>query len=198
MPFDAHVREILELGLLHQAIAGGEENILARFFQVADRDHGAHILARLQSYKVADVFAFPGGADVGDLIHLQPVDAAGIGEDKNEGVSGGDEQMLDEILVTRLHAGPALAATALHAVGGDRSALHVTAVAYRDCDLLVGDQVFQVDFRGLVFDLGAAFVTVLLFYFFEFLYDHAAQSLFRSEDGFILGDVVSYLRQSPW
>ncbi len=149
------------------------------------------VLARLQSNQVAYVFAFAGGADVGDLIHLQPVHAAGIGEDENVGMGGGNEQMLDEILVARLHAGATLPATALHAVGGDRSALHVAAVADRDRDLLVGDQVFQVDFRGFVFDLGAAFVTVQLFDFFQFFHDHAAEFLFRAQDGFVLGDVLA-------
>jgi len=56
----------------------------------------------------------PGGGDVGNLIHLQPVHAPGVGEDQNVGVSRGDEQMLDEILVARLHAGAPSAAAALH------------------------------------------------------------------------------------
>ena len=57
--------------------------------------------------QVADVFAFAGGADVGNLIHLQPVHPPGVGEDQNIGVRRSDEEMLDEIFVARLHAGAA-------------------------------------------------------------------------------------------
>ena len=168
----AHVGEVLELGLFHQAVAGGEENVLARLFEIADGEHGANRLARLQADQVADVLAFAGSADVGNFVHLQPVDASGVGEDQNVGVRGIDEEMLDEILVARLHAGAARAAAALHAVGGDRRALHVAAVADRDGDLLVGDQVFEMDFGGFVFDHRAAFVAVLFLYFFQFFHDH--------------------------
>ena len=191
MPRDITWREVFELGLLHRAVARGEEDVLAFFFQIADGEHGADGLARLQPDQVADVLAFAGGADVGNFVHLQPVDAAGVGEDQNVGVGGGDEQMLDEILVARLHAGAARASAALHAVGGDRRALHVAAVADRDCDLLVGDQVFEMDFRGFVFDHGAALVAVELLDFFQFFDDHAAQLLFRTENGFVLGDVLA-------
>src|ERR1700732_2977041 len=96
------------------------------------------------------MFAFAGGADVGNLVDLEPVDAPLVGEDENVGVRGGDEEMLDEVLVARLHAGAAGASAALHAVGGDRRALHVTGVADSDGNLLVGDQMFPDDLGGLV------------------------------------------------
>src|SRR3984893_2415811 len=98
--------------------------------------------------------------------------------------------MLDEVLVARLHAGAAGAAATLHAVSGDRRALHVATVADRNRDLLVRDQVFQVDFRSLVFNLRPTLVAVLVFDFFQFLYDHAAQFLFRTQDRFVFSDVL--------
>jgi hypothetical protein len=136
--------------------------------------------------QVADVFAFAGSADVGNFVHLQPVNASGVGEDQDVGVRGIDEEMLDEILVARLHAGAPCASAALHAVGRDRRALHVAAVADRDCDLLVGDQVFQVDFCGFIFDHRAPVIAVKLLYFFEFLHDHGAQLFLRTQDGFVI------------
>ena len=108
------------------------------------------------------MLALAGGADVGNLVDFEPVDAAGAGEDQDVGVGRGDEELLDEILVARLHAGAARATAALHAIGRDRSALQVAGVADRDGDLLVGDEVFEVDFSGLVFDDGPAVVAVLL------------------------------------
>ena len=122
-----YVREIFHLGLFHRAVVGGEEDVAIFFFQIADGEHGAHGFARLQADQVADVLALAGSADVGNLIHLEPVDAPGVGEDQNVGVRRGDEQMLDEILVARLHAGAPGAAATLHAVGRNRSALHVAA-----------------------------------------------------------------------
>ena len=177
-----HVREIFQVGLLDRAVARGEENVLAFFFEIADGEHGANRLARLQRDQVAHVLALAGGAHVGNFIHLQPVDASGVGEDENVGVGRGDEEMLDEILVARLHADAALASAALLAVGGNRRALHVAAVADRDRHLLVGDQVFEMDFGGFVFDDGAAFVAVELFDFFQLFDDHAAQLLLRTQE----------------
>ena len=99
--------------------------------------------------------------------------------------------MFDEILVARLHAHAALASAALIAVGGDGGALHVAGVAYGYGHLLVGDQVFEMDFGGFVLDDGAALVAVELFDFFQLFYDYAAEFLFRTQDRFVVGDVVA-------
>ena len=103
----------------------------------------------LQRDEVAHVLALAGGADVGNLVDLQPVDAACIGEDQDVGVGGGDEEMLDEILVARLHARASRASATLHAVGGDGRALEVAGMADRDGHLLVGNEVFEHGFRRL-------------------------------------------------
>src|SRR5207244_126985 len=117
--------------------------------------------------KVANVLALAGGADIGNLVHLQPVHAAPVGEDENVGVGRSDEQMLDKILVARLHAGAALPPAPLLAVGGNRRALQVSAMADRDRDLLVGNQVFQLDFGGFIFDDRAPLISIELLDFFE-------------------------------
>ena len=57
---------------------------------------------------------------VGNLVHLEPIDAAGVGEDEDVVVGGGDEQLLDEIFFARAHALAAGAAAPLLAIGGDR------------------------------------------------------------------------------
>src|SRR5437660_9937 len=64
-------------------------------------------------------------------------------------------------------------------------------MADRDRDLFVGDEVFEVNFGGFVFDDGLALVAVLLFDLFEFLDDHAAQFLFGREDGLVLGNALA-------
>src|SRR5208282_3752255 len=107
-----------------------------------------------------------GGAYVGNFVDLEPVDSAFVGKNHDVGVSGGYEEVFDEILFAGLHAGAAGASAALHAVGGDGGALHVAGVAEGYGYLLVGDQVFEDNFGGFVFDAGAAFVSVEFFYFF--------------------------------
>ena len=65
----------------------------------------------------------------------------------------------------------------------------------RDGDLLVGDEVFKLDLGGLVDDLGAALVAVLVADVFEFLDDDLAQLLFAAEDLFVLGDFFPNLAE---
>ena len=83
--------------------------------------------------------------------------------------------MLDEILVARLHPGAASSAPPLHPIGRNWCSLEIAAVADRDRDLLVGDQVFEMDLGSFVFNPRAALIAVEFFNFFELLHDYAAQ-----------------------
>src|SRR5262249_6300960 len=156
---------------------------------------GANGFAGLQADQVADVLALAGGADVGNFIDLEPVNAPGVGEDENVSVGRGNEQMLDEIFIAGAHAGAASASTALHAISGDGRALQVAGVADGDGNLLVGDEVFKMDLGGFVFDDGAALVSVELLYFFELFDDDGSQLFLGTENGFVLGDVLADLLQ---
>ncbi len=102
-----------------------------------------------------------------------------------------DDELRDEIFFARLHAGAARAAAALLAIDGDRRPLEVALVADRDGNLLVGDEVFELKLGGLVDDLRAARVAVLVANFFEFLDDDVAQLLVAGEDRFVFGDLVA-------
>ena len=156
------VGEVLERGLLDGAVAGGEEDVLALFFEVADGEDGDDLFAGLEVDEGGHGLALAGGADVGDFVDLEPVDAAGVGEAEQVGVGGVDDELGDEVLFAGLHAEAAGAAAALLAVGGDGRALEVAGVGDGDGDLLVGDEVFEVELGGLVEDLGAAGVAVLV------------------------------------
>jgi len=96
------------------------------------------------------------------------------------------------------HARAARASAALHAVGGDGRALHVAGVAEGDGDLFVGDQIFENYFGGFVFDAGAAFVSVKIFYFFEFFDDDFAKFGFGGEDGFVVFDARADFFLTRW
>ena len=66
---------------------------------------------------------------LGNLVHLEPVDLARVGEEQEIGVRRGDEQVLDDVLFLGLHPGHALAAAPLAAVGLDVRALDVARSA---------------------------------------------------------------------
>src|SRR5580704_15519183 len=142
----AHVHELAQLRFFYQTFARREEDIFIFFLEITHRHQRLHGFAGLQADQVADVFALACGADVGNFVDVQPVDAALVGEDENVGVRRSNEKMLDKIFAARLHAGAARASAALHAVGGDGRALHIAGVADCDRDLLVGNEIFENDF----------------------------------------------------
>ncbi len=74
-----------------------------------------------------------------------------------------DEDLGDEIFLARRHAGAALAAAALGAIGGDRHALDVAAMGDGDDHVLALDQVLDVLLELEVLDRGAARSPELLF-----------------------------------
>ncbi len=88
--------------------------------------------------------------------HLHAVGHAARGEEQHGRVGGGDEDLCDEILVARGHAGAPLAAAPLRPVGGERHALDVAAVADGDDDVLALDEVLVLDLALHLDDLGLA------------------------------------------
>ncbi len=90
-----------------------------------------------------------------------------------------------------LHAHAAGAAAALLAIDGDGRALEVALVGDGDGHLLVGDEVFKLDFGGLVDDGGAAGVAVAVANVFQLLDDDFAELLVGGEDFFVLGNSLA-------
>src|SRR4051794_8680780 len=99
--------------------------------------------------------------------------------------------MLDEILIARLHPGPARASAALLAVGGGGRTLQITAGAARDRHLLVGNKIFELEFCGFVFDYGAALVTIELLDFFQLSDDDVTQLFLGAKDRFEFRDALA-------
>ena len=163
MPPRARVREGGELGLLDDALAGHEQHEAARRRSRAPRRRPRSSRRPASCTRFTTALPLPCGPDVGDLVDLQPVDAAAVGEDQDVGVRRGDEEVARRsprpcvFIPTR----PAAAAP-LRAVGRDRGALDVAGVGDRDRHVLVGDQVLDRDLVGGVDDLGAARVAVVV------------------------------------
>ena len=126
-------------------------------------------LIRLQADQVRNVFPFADSGGIGNFVNLEPVDAAFVGEDQQVIVRRGDEEILDEILRARAHADAALAAARLPAIGVDRGAFQIAAVGDGDGHVFDRDQIFEADLAGIVDDLRAALVAVILLNFLEFL-----------------------------
>ena len=154
------------------------------------RQEGLHGLVRLEVDQVGDVLAFADGGGVGNLVNLEPVDPALVGEDQQVGVGGGDEEVFDEILGARAHADAAFAAARLAAIGIDGGALQVAAVRDGDGDVFHCDQVFETDLAGVFDDLGAALVAEILLDFLELLDDEVAEDFFGAEDFEVFGDAA--------
>ena len=116
--------------------------------------HGEHrgdLLAGFHLHQVRDRLALAVGADVRDLVDLQPVGAAAIGEDHHVGVRRRHEQVVDDVLFARAHADAALAAAVLRAIRRDRRALDVAGVGDRHRDVFLGDQILDAEL-ALFFD----------------------------------------------
>ncbi len=94
---------------------------------------------------VGDRPAGAGAARLRDVVNLEPVQLAAVGEAEQIGVRRGDEEVLDEIVFAGVAAGDALAAAMLAAIGVQRQPLDVAVVADRDGVRLLGDQVLEVD-----------------------------------------------------
>ena len=99
-------------------------------------------------------------ADLGNLVHLDPVHPAAVGEHEDVRVRRRDEEVLDDVFFLRLHADAALAAAALRAVERQRRALDVAAARHGDDHVLVDDEVLDRDLGRVGDDLGAARVAV--------------------------------------
>ena len=158
--------------------------------ELANREEALDGFARLKVNEVREVLAFADGRRVGDLVDLQPVDAAVVGENQQVVVGGGDKEVLDEILAARSHADAAFATTRLAPVGVDRGALQITAVRDGNGHVFDGHQIFETDFAGVFDDLGAALVAVILLDFLKLFDDQVAQNFFGAQDFQIFADAA--------
>ena len=61
--------------------------------------------------------------------------------------------------------------------------------------LLVGDQVFKLQFGALIDDLRAPRVAILVANLFRFFHDHGAQLLLAGQNRFVFGDLLAKLLQ---
>src|SRR5256886_8053038 len=189
----ARMRVGLELRLLHLPLLRAEEDVAAAGGEVADGHARGHRLALAEREEVDHGLALGLPAALRDLVDLQPVHLAQRGEEEKVRVRRGDEEVLDDVFLFRLHARHALAPAPLAAVGLDVRALDVPRARDGDDHFLVGEEVFDRQLRRLGDDLGAARVTVLLFDLEQLLPDDAHPLCVRGHESLELLDQREHL-----
>src|SRR4051812_13853196 len=105
-------------------------------------------------------------------------------------MSGGDDQVLDEVLGARAHADAAFTAPRLPPVGVYRRPLEIAAAGHGDSHVFDGNQIFQANLAGVLDNLGAARIAEVLLDFAQLVDDDAAQFLVGPQDGQIFGDTA--------
>src|SRR6185312_13808195 len=179
----ADVREHLERGLLDHAVLRRHDDELA-FLELLERQHLDDLLVLLELEEVDERLAARRARAFGQLVHALDVDAALGREHEDVIVRRGDEELRHEVFVLGRRAGDAAPAALLRAVGRDRVALDVAAVADGDHHVLVGDQLLDGDLAFVVDDLGAALVGELGADGGQLLLDHRHQPAFARQDRF--------------
>ena len=179
-------------GLLHRPETRRHEDELA-FLELLDRQHGADALAFLERQQIHDGLAARSAAGLRQLIDLEPIELAAVGEAQQRVVSVGHEQLVDEILILDAGGGLAAAAAALRLIVGDRLRLGITAMRQRHHDILGRNQIFSGEIFVIDQDFRAALVAECVADEFQFLADHLEQPLRPREDVRQIADLFQQL-----
>ena len=175
---DAVLADVLigsQVGLLDDALLGAEDDVVVfQVFLIGHALHvevGHHLIVLVDRDEVLDGAALAVLALFGDFEGTQLVALALLGEEQQVVVVGGREDMFDEVGVAGGGSLRALAATALHAVFGQRGALDVTKVRDGDDHGIVGDDVLHAELTGGGHNLCAAGVAIFFFDDQQFVLD---------------------------
>ena len=161
MPLVAHVPVGREQRLLHRALAGGEDQALV-VGELPHRHQRRDLLGRLDGDAVDHRLAPRRAARLRDLVDLEPVELAGVGEEEQVVVGAGDEEVLDPVVLLQVGPVEPPAAAPLLLVGAHRDPLDVAGVGDGDDHVLFGDQVLDGELALVGHDLGPAVVAELL------------------------------------
>jgi hypothetical protein len=134
-----------------------------------------------------------GGGRQRQLPHLHLVGHAARGEEQDGRVGVGDEELRHEVGVAHRHAGAALAAAALGAVGGERHALDVAGMGDRHHHVLALDQVLGLELAFLLDDLGAPRGGEVGLDLGELVLDDALHAGARAQDRQVVLDLAAEL-----
>ena len=158
-------------GLLHRSLLRGEHEELLALAEIFHGQHVGDLLAFLEREQVGDRSALGRARHLRHVVHPPFVHAPAVGEEQEEIVRVGDEEVLDEVALFGVRPADAASAAALGFVGVDGQALDVTLVRNGDDDIFLRDQLVHVELADLAGDLGAAVVAVLFLHLRRVLAD---------------------------
>ena len=181
----ARVAEFVQRGLLHGAHAGGHEHVAVGregAHVASERQHHVDFFTVLQREHVDDGAATRSARAGGHFPHLEPIQAAPVGEAQDVVVRVRDEELVDPVVFLRGCGLLAAPAALLRAVFAQGLALDVAGVAERDHHVGGGDQVFGGEVLRAVFHHAAAGAQLVLA---EFLLDGG--EFVANDDRYTLG-----------
>ena len=157
----AQIGKLGKLGALDRTGPSGHHQVVPLLPTRGHGQHGGDLLAAIQLKQIHNRRAARGAPGLGDLVAIELVHAAAIGEEHQRVVRGSHEQLLDKILLARGRADDPLAAAPLGAVGSLGQAFDVPEVGQRDHHVLFLNEVDGVDLAIDQGDFGAAGIGVL-------------------------------------
>ncbi|MNF41326.1 hypothetical protein D3C84_223490 [compost metagenome] len=157
-------------------------------FQV-DLQHSGDVLTLVQRQQVDQRTTASGARGLRNLIGFQPVHLALAGEQQQCGVTVGNQQVSDVVLVLDTGGRLALAATTLRLISAQRLRFGVTGVGDGHHPLFFGDQVTQGQIQAGVENLGAPGIAELGLDRFQFFANHFHQAHCAGEDADQLADL---------
>ena len=179
---------VLETRLLDQAVPRGQDQVRGVLVAL-DPDDAGDALLRLEGQEVRDVLAARGAVGLGQLVRLDPVDAALGGEEQEPVVSRGDEEVTHDVVLLELRSAHALATALLGAVQVGSGPLGVAGLGDGDHHVLAGDEVLVGDVAVGRDDGRAAVVAVLLHDLVELVADDLTLTLGAGEDVLVVRDL---------
>jgi len=162
-------------GLLDDAVFGGHQQIVHIVVEFADTDNGGQFFIRTHFNDVGQSPSARLAAAFRNVIGFEPVHAARLRKAEQIVVRGGRKDVLNEVLFLGIHSHHAFAAAALLTIGVDRHALDVTGIGKGDHARLIRNEVLNVNFALIDFELRTARFAVFGFDFGQIVFDNAVE-----------------------
>ena len=143
--------ELARGGLFDETVLGRHHKIPRAVFR--NGQNGGDLLARVELDDIDDRPSARGAVRLGDLIPLDGVHLAEVGEEQDIVMRGAYEHLLDEVVLLRAMPRDAHAAAILRAVFGNGETLHIARMGHGNDDVLLVDEVLVLDLAVIDGDL---------------------------------------------
>jgi len=175
------VAELIDGGPLDVPVAGDHRQELV-VVEVVGVHHRLDLLAVTEVEEVDRRLPAGRSGHLRDLVRLQLVDLAAVGEDEQVVVGVGGEHGRDAVGLLQPGTDDPLPAAVLRPEGVQRHPLDVVVLAHHDDALFLRDEVFVGDVAGVLDEARAALVAVLVFHLPQFVDDHGVEFVGVRED----------------